>query len=799
MKILSLIIVLIFIECSYAACNLEQQLSCSRNGTKLFFINGVFGFESISKMKTLLFGDEEDQRTNRLFYRASLNAASKMEALFMEAIGDDNKSQIDEKKIVFSEALYNWGDPLYVGDLFEFGAQKLMEGGMSESAAIGVMMTMMQKGESYLLKSSLASIPAVSTLAFPLVHGTVNAITIMHAKSISSHYKSDVSRFVASVRSSLESGNKAILISHSQGNMFANQIVEHILSNDEDRLKYSSSLRNLQVATPAKSVVAETCELRSYYTLTQDLVINYLARAASFGNVLPANIRLDSMEGFLGSDLTIHGFKETYFTDKIVTSVGSDNLATRPKSSLKDVLQDELVSLAKSMPSNCGCTYPDGSLEESYVWPNGGGFVSINSQVDDTEIEGMRTVYIDPNSMVCGNSQVKGYVYLNGGSIINNSNVEGTLEKPVSLDSTSRIDSHPFTNEPANVIGPVQMIESTIRGGSYIRTDLYNGALAEGDIVINPPEGGRFYLVEKAVVDGKWEGINISSNGGVSDATLKGGVQINSSTSSDITTIGKGVIIDGNVEIANSTIQTASSLKVVSSPQAFRPVSIVDSSLNTPGTIAYGPQLINTRLDSLKFYTSDDNETYIAGKVSIRDSLLKYGGHITADQSLNTGVLISGMQGEISKNYYYPAGYTIAGDVVINNSTITEQVILSGYARESTISNSHLFDYAHVSDSSLTSSYVGGRYGIYSSALSSANLDKTSLADIESTFRNAYLSNVYFSTSQSLNCSGCSIKESNVYMYSTSSMYLPSMEWKMCEDRTGEFTCTNKDKPGVSL
>ncbi len=796
MKVILIVIALMTLESSFASCNQEEKLSCSRNGTKLFFINGVFGFDTISKIKTLLFGDEEEQRTNRLFYRTKLNAAEKISQLFMSKIEEIGKSEIDEKESVFPEALYNWGDPLYVGDLFEFGAQKLMEGGMSESAAIGVMLTMMQKGESYLLKASLASTPAVSTLAFPLVHGTINTLTIMHAKSMASHYKSDISRFVASVRSSLESGNKAILISHSQGNMFANQIVDQILSNDEDRLKYSSYLRNLQVATPAKSIVAETCELRSYYTLTQDLVINYLARAASFGNVLPANINLI---GDPPVDMFVHGFEETYFSNNVASSINSDVGDDFSRVGLNTILYNELVSLAKSMPSNCGCTYPDGSLEESYVWPNGGGFVSINSQVDDTEIEGMRTVYIDPNSMVCGNSQVKGYVYLNGGSIISNSNVEGTLEKPVSLDSTSRIDSHPFTNEPANVIGPVQMIESTIRGGSYIRTDLYNGALAEGDIVISPPEGGRFYLVEKAVVDGKGESINISSNGGLSDATLKGGVQINSSTSSDITTIGKGVIIDGNVEIANSTIQTASSLKVVSSPQAFRPVSIVDSSLNTPGTIAYGPQLINTRLDSLKFYTSDDNETYIAGKVSIRDSLLKYGGHITADQSLNTGVLISGMQGEISKNFYYPAGYTIAGDVVINNSTITEQVILSGYARESTISNSHLFDYAHVSDSSLTSSYVGGRYGIYNSTLVSADLDKTSLADIESTFRNAYLKNVYFSTSQSLNCAGCSIKESNVYMYSTSSMYLPSMEWKMCEDESGEFTCSDKDKPGESL
>ena len=106
------------------------------------------------------------------------------------------------------------------------------------------------------------------------------------------------------LKASLKMGNRVVLIAHSQGNLFANGILQSISD------KYQESIGMIGIA----SVVSTNTVLINsvygkgypYVTLTNDKVINSLRRKFT---VLPANTSNTS------STLTNHSFQKAYFKD----------------------------------------------------------------------------------------------------------------------------------------------------------------------------------------------------------------------------------------------------------------------------------------------------------------------------------------------------------------------------------------------------------------------------------------------------------------------------------------------------
>ena len=108
------------------------------------------------------------------------------------------------------------------------------------------------------------------------------------------------------LKASLKMGNRVVLIAHSQGNLFANGILQSISG------EYQESIGMIGIA----SVVSTNTVLINsvygkgypYVTLTNDKVINNLRKIPNF-TVLPANTSNTS------STLTNHSFQKAYFKD----------------------------------------------------------------------------------------------------------------------------------------------------------------------------------------------------------------------------------------------------------------------------------------------------------------------------------------------------------------------------------------------------------------------------------------------------------------------------------------------------
>jgi hypothetical protein len=121
----------------------------------------------------------------------------------------------------------------------------------------------------------------------------------------------DVSQHIATYKSDILEGNRIFLVSHSQGNFFANSAYLGL------SLEERKSVGNFQVATPSSSVASGG----GYLRFNQDLVIKALETAASAipgaAPVLPANFVVNSK---YVTDPLVHGFTDAYLADPMSRS-----------------------------------------------------------------------------------------------------------------------------------------------------------------------------------------------------------------------------------------------------------------------------------------------------------------------------------------------------------------------------------------------------------------------------------------------------------------------------------------------
>lgn len=120
-----------------------------------------------------------------------------------------------------------------------------------------------------------------------------------------------IEKFRGQVVETLNNGNKTILLGHSQGNMFANEVYDSVRANQPQNVYKGLAVVN--VANPASRAPSNL-----YVTIVQDLVINLLARGQAVGltgqlpTYQPMLPNFDAGIAALGKDATGHGFTEVY-------------------------------------------------------------------------------------------------------------------------------------------------------------------------------------------------------------------------------------------------------------------------------------------------------------------------------------------------------------------------------------------------------------------------------------------------------------------------------------------------------
>lgn len=153
---------------------------------------------------------------------------------------------------------------------------------------------------------------------------------------------SDRDEMVETVEAELDAGRNVILVAHSQGNFYANEVHDALYSRRGVRLPIVS------VATPEPFVAGQERPYDEFYTtLRQDRV------AALFPpDHLPANVDLETVSGdpLICLDVACHGFEDFYLADgtaarrKISEQVFSEIVAAEEVLFSEDFEQDPVGS-----------------------------------------------------------------------------------------------------------------------------------------------------------------------------------------------------------------------------------------------------------------------------------------------------------------------------------------------------------------------------------------------------------------------------------------------------------------------
>lgn len=179
-----------------------------------------------------------------------------------------------------------------------------------------------------------AAVPFASTIfnVVSATYGFANSLTENEVRDLNARFVSDANRAIVSVdsvdkqnrfsqivNSSITQSRSALIVSHSQGNLYANG-VHADLSASGNRF-FQGGLHILSVASPSSFT-----PYGNHYTSIQDLVINGL-RVLPLPPPLPGNVDLTGFERF---DRSGHNFVDVYLSGELPNgSLGRTSSAGR--------------------------------------------------------------------------------------------------------------------------------------------------------------------------------------------------------------------------------------------------------------------------------------------------------------------------------------------------------------------------------------------------------------------------------------------------------------------------------------
>lgn len=183
------------------------------------------------------------------------------------------------------------------GDLPEVLAQKEQE---FPGATIVQMLRFLLYSETGTLASELVN--QLATLYADWINGS--------GRSFNTYSDASLQTIINYVTTSASNGTRVLLVPHSQGNLYANRVVEVLTSGQAPfdgwrQYKYGS-IGIVGLATPAAYVAGQRAENKGYVTSLNDIVIGGLRKAGYA--VLAPNVTVP----FTQDDFTGHGFREIY-------------------------------------------------------------------------------------------------------------------------------------------------------------------------------------------------------------------------------------------------------------------------------------------------------------------------------------------------------------------------------------------------------------------------------------------------------------------------------------------------------
>lgn len=205
--------------------------------------------------------------------------------------------------------LYNESDGFLL-DIYEYAAQKAVE----RNAAV----------TDLFLSFGLTALGYVSTITDADQLAVRQRVAEVINRDLPPKTQQQISEFSERVnQSSLSAGVQAVLVPHSQGNLFANSVVDTLkLSEPAERFR---GLGVVNVASPTYNAPSGL-----HVTLRQDFVIQDAALLALATGKLPPlayNFDAPGANEVDPKSMTGHGFTEAYLSEKIPTGTVSANSA----------------------------------------------------------------------------------------------------------------------------------------------------------------------------------------------------------------------------------------------------------------------------------------------------------------------------------------------------------------------------------------------------------------------------------------------------------------------------------------
>jgi hypothetical protein len=250
----------------------EESKTCEQKTTIIYYVNGILNSET--------------------------DAASSLR-LLKQAYGGYLKDEFEGERFDF-EVAYNYSYGA-VKDILEVIYQKQIELNYRlDLSSYDIFLIVFAVGD--LLYDDFGNLTEnAAALEFDKI--SLQSIWEYYADVVARH-NDNAGELNGKLGADLQSKKRAILIAHSQGNLFANQMMQ-AYGNDP---QYRDSLAMIGLASPA----ALTFNKTRYWTADDDRVINAL-RVKFSGAILPANI--DNDPGILNDfrDTANHSFALSYF------------------------------------------------------------------------------------------------------------------------------------------------------------------------------------------------------------------------------------------------------------------------------------------------------------------------------------------------------------------------------------------------------------------------------------------------------------------------------------------------------
>lgn len=394
------------------------ELKCSKNGTAIVYING--------------FGNTKDDL--RESYLAVWGIAGDL------ASSIDRDSSTPPKSNLYYDFQYNHTTGL-ITDLLEAFGQKWR-------AAVGNKTDPYKVWSKYLrlykFPSTITDPDIILQLKFDLDRVVENLSQLPPVAQ-------DTIALAQKVGGYLVAGKKTVLVSHSQGNLFSNEMYRVLQQRPEaaSKLQFYS---NLMVATPANSNYSGG----PWITLSEDAVIK------PFG--LNANYEL--IQTPFGMN---HGFYEIYLSSVLQATFKpvSSSFPFIQSGTMEQIFTGNLIETAKLLESNCddvalGCRSIGPAQEGKYYTnPDGtkGGFVANTAFISPTN-----SVFIGEKAQVCDQANLISFtsaqLVVTGSAIIfGNARVTSEFSCKMIIDNFAKIAGNVIATSTCNTFS---IIGSTI-------------------------------------------------------------------------------------------------------------------------------------------------------------------------------------------------------------------------------------------------------------------------------------------------------------------------------------------------